>query len=218
MIRRAEKLERQGRYADAIKNYREALAQDSLSRYALFGLGNALLNSGQREDALKEYDKLKENPQLDREQRHDLFHNIGNAYYREKKYQEAIEVYKESLRMDPEDDDTRYNLVMAQKLLEQQKQQQKQDNKQQDNNKDQNDQKQLQNQDPKQDKQNPKQDPKDKNQSPPPPEGDATQMNREQAEKMLEVFKQDDQRTRERLMKQEQARKAKGDDKNKKRW
>lgn len=58
-------------------------------------------------------------------------HNRGNLYYENEAYSEAIEAYKQSLRHNPSDNDTRYNLRMAQlKLKEQQQQQDKDKNNQ----------------------------------------------------------------------------------------
>lgn len=61
------------------------------------------------------------------------FHNMGNLSYESEAYKEAVDAYKQSLRHNPNDNDTRYNLRMAQlKLKEQQQQQQQQDKNQQD--------------------------------------------------------------------------------------
>ena len=60
------------------------------------------------------------------------FHNMGNLSYENEAYKEAVDAYKQSLRHNPNDNDTRYNLRMAQlKLKEQQQQQQQQDKNQQ---------------------------------------------------------------------------------------
>lgn len=59
-------------------------------------------------------------------------HNRGNLYYENEAYSEAIEAYKQSLRHNPSDNDTRYNLRMAQLKLKEQQQQQDKDNQNQD--------------------------------------------------------------------------------------
>lgn len=71
------------------------------------------------------------------------YHNMGNLKYENEAYKEAIDAYKQSLRHNPSDNDTRYNLRMAQLKL--QEQQQQQDKNQQ--NQDQQDQKNQQDQD-----------------------------------------------------------------------
>ena len=82
------------------------------------------------------------------EERAATLYNAGNSLYQANKYQEAINAYKQSLRLNPNDEDTRYNLQMARAKLAQQQQQQKQQNKdqKQDQKKDQQKQDQQQNQ------------------------------------------------------------------------
>ena len=53
------------------------------------------------------------------------FHNIGNTMMKEKQYEKAVEAYKNSLRNSSKDDETRYNLALAQKMLKKQQQQNK---------------------------------------------------------------------------------------------
>ena len=57
------------------------------------------------------------------------YHNMGNARMKSKDYQGAIDAYKEALRNNPNDDETRYNLSEAIRQLKQQQQQQQKDNK-----------------------------------------------------------------------------------------
>jgi Ca-activated chloride channel family protein len=64
------------------------------------------------------------------EKRADLFHNLGNSQLMSKQYEKGIEAYKNSLRIRPKDEDTRYNLAYAlAKMKEQQQQQQNDQNK-----------------------------------------------------------------------------------------
>ena len=51
-------------------------------------------------------------------EKHKAYHNLGNTFMNDKKYQEAVESYKEALRNNPKDDETRYNLALAKDLLE----------------------------------------------------------------------------------------------------
>jgi tetratricopeptide (TPR) repeat protein len=51
-------------------------------------------------------------------EKHKAFHNLGNTYMNEKKYTEAVEAYKNALRNNPNDDETRYNLALAKDMLE----------------------------------------------------------------------------------------------------
>ena len=50
-------------------------------------------------------------------QKHKAFHNLGNVFMKEKNYTEAVEAYKNALRNNPSDDETRYNYALAKKML-----------------------------------------------------------------------------------------------------
>jgi len=52
-----------------------------------------------------------------RSQKHKAFHNIGNVFMKEKDYTQAVEAYKNALRNNPEDEETRYNYALAKKML-----------------------------------------------------------------------------------------------------
>lgn len=64
------------------------------------------------------------------------WHNVGNSQMKAKNYQDAVESYKQSLRNNPGDEKTRYNLAEAQRRLKVQKKQQSQENKNQNQNQD----------------------------------------------------------------------------------
>ena len=84
-----------------------------------------------------------------------IYHNMGVIFHSQKDYAKAVEAYKQSLRNNPKDDETRYNLALAQKMLKDQQQDQqnqnqdqnKQDQQKEQDKKDQNKQDQKQNQD-----------------------------------------------------------------------
>jgi tetratricopeptide (TPR) repeat protein len=61
------------------------------------------------------------------QERANNYHNLGNARMKQKNYQGAIDAYKDALRLQPDDDQTRYNLSEAtRKLKEEQKKEQNQ--------------------------------------------------------------------------------------------
>ena len=60
-----------------------------------------------------------------------VMHNIGNCQFAQQQYDKAVAAFQESLRANPKDNDTRYNLVKAMEMLQQQQQQQQQQNKDQ---------------------------------------------------------------------------------------
>lgn len=103
------------------------------------------------------------------------WHNYGNAKLQQKSYDDAISGYKKALRINPKDEDTRYNLAYALKQKKQQQQQNQQQNQQQ----------QQQNQDKKEDKKDEKKNDEKKQEQQP----EQQQMSKEQAEQMLNALK-----------------------------
>ena len=140
---------RKGEFREAELDYKRALVEDSTSITAKYNLGNALYRTESYSEAelyLKGLgDSLKS---VSPSRASDCFHNSGNLALKQKKYQEAVDAYKESLRLEPDNFETKSNLAYAQKMLkEQQQQQQQQNQNQQQDQKDQQDQDQNKEQD-----------------------------------------------------------------------
>lgn len=57
----------------------------------------------------------------DKDTLHMAWHNIGNCYLQKKEYQQAVDAYKKSLKFNPKDEETRYNLAYALKNLPKEK-------------------------------------------------------------------------------------------------
>lgn len=131
--------------ATAEAYYRKAIAVDPANAEARYNLGNLYYNKEITQQAVERHGQAA-NVTDKKPLKHDSFHNRGNAFMKEKKYQEAVDAYKNSLRNNPADDETRYNLALAKKLLEEEQKKGGGDNKDQ---KDKQDQKQDQNQDKK---------------------------------------------------------------------
>ena len=220
-VRRAGKLYKKGNYAAASAEYRRALLKDSLYAKANFGLANSAYQEGHYDQAKSYLERLAGTAQLPQRHQADVLHNLGNVAMKQKDYRAAVEAYEESLIRNPQNEATRYNLVLAQRLLKQQEQQQK-DNKQQQNKQDQ----QQQQQDKQKDKQDPKQDQQqnaqqkqdNKQQGGKPAEPRPGQMSKEQAEQLLNSFRSDDEKTRRRVEQRQREEQSQNSNKNKKRW
>lgn len=133
LIRQGNRLFRSQEYEKAEAAYRKAIAANSNNPEAHYNLGCALM--AQQKDsaavnALENSAKL----QQDRNRRAQAFHNIGVICQQKKMFSEAAEAYKESLRNNPKDDETRYNLALCMKQIKNQPKQQQQQKKQQDKN------------------------------------------------------------------------------------
>ena len=126
-------------------DYRKALALDPKRTEAQFNLANNHYAGAHYDEAEQRYFLTQKNA-TNRSDKHSAFHNLGNVHMQNKDYAKAVESYKNALRNNPMDDETRYNYALAKSLLEDEQQQ----NQQQDQNDDQNqnqDQNQEQNQD-----------------------------------------------------------------------
>jgi len=143
--------------------YRKAIAIEENKATGSYNLGNAYYKNSKNEEALSRFvDAAK--VATTKPQRHQAFHNLGNALMNQKEYSGAVEAYKNALRNNPSDDQSRYNLALAKDLLEknppqegeddQDKDQDNQDKKDQQDKKDDQDKNQDQEKDPN-DNQNP---------------------------------------------------------------
>ena len=120
-------------FVDAEVNYRKALEVNPKSTVSMYNLGNTLSQQQKFQDAMEQYvaaGKIEK----DKMKLAHIYHNMGVLFQAGKDYAKAVEAYKMSLRNNPADDETRYNLALAQKMLKDQQQNQDQN---QDQNKDQ---------------------------------------------------------------------------------
>lgn len=199
-IRRGNKEYKSNNYVGSEIDYRKALDSNPSSLTATYNLGNSLYKQGKYSDAIKEYEKVVMS-ETDDKKLSEAWHNLGNSYFMEKNLPKSIDAYKNSLRINPKDDEARYNLRMAQLLLEQnqQDQQQQQEQNKEKQNKDQQQQQQQQ-------QQNKEQQNKDKNQL------QQTNMSQENAQQILDAMQQDERNTQEKvrkaLMEQRQRRRT----------
>ncbi|HLF13899.1 MAG TPA: tetratricopeptide repeat protein [Bacteroidota bacterium] len=202
LLREGNRFYDKERYPDAEVSYRKALesAKDPLT--AKFNLGDALYKQGRYDEAAGHYESAA-GTAAERDVRAQAYHNLGNARLKGKKLEESIEAYKEALKLNPKDEDTRYNLEYAKRLLQQQQQQHQQDkkdDKEQKDKKDQQDQKDQQQQDDqnKQDQSQKNEQQKDGKEQPRQPKD---QISKADAERILEALRQQEQDVKKKLQK-----------------
>lgn len=106
-----------GDFASAEAKYRKVIASDPKNTEAKYNLGNAYYEMGKNSEAQKRYIQAAEVAKSKTE-KHKIYHNLGNVFMNEKQYRPAVEAYKNALRNNPTDDETRYNLALAKKMLE----------------------------------------------------------------------------------------------------
>ena len=198
-IRKGNRLFNDSVFVDAEVNYRKALEVNPKSAVSMYNLGNTLSQQQKFQEAMEQYDSASK-IEKDKMKLAHIYHNMGVLFQAGKDYAKAVEAYKMSLRNNPADDETRYNLALAQKMLKDQQQNQDQN---QDQNKDQQ-QKQDQQQDKNKDKQNDqKQDEKKDQQQPPKSEKKDNQMSKENAEQLLNSVMQDEKDVQDKVKKQQ---------------
>ena len=122
-IRKGNRAFKDSVYVDAEVDYRKALDANPQSTIARFNLGNTLLWQNKAQEAMNEFADAAR-IEKDKGRKAQIFHNMGVIFHTMKEYEKAIEAYKESLRNNPNDDETRYNLALAQKMLKDQQQNQ----------------------------------------------------------------------------------------------
>ncbi|TDD99786.1 tetratricopeptide repeat protein [Flavobacterium cellulosilyticum] len=106
----------QKKFVEAEANYRISNSKFPNRTVAPFNLGNAIYKQNQAGEAKFAYAKALKNIKS-RTQKHKAYHNLGNVFMKEKDYSNAVEAYKNALRNNPADDETRYNLALAKKML-----------------------------------------------------------------------------------------------------
>jgi tetratricopeptide (TPR) repeat protein len=218
-VREGNKQYNQLKFADAEVAYKKALSKNPNYSKAAYNLGNAIYQQGRNKEAIANYE-LSVKATKEKPNKAQIYHNIGNSYMKEKQYAQAVEAYKNSLRNNPNDDETRYNLALAQKMLKDQQNNQNNDDKNNKDNKDNKDKNNKENQDKdggnkdNQDKNNDKKDDKgdDKNQNKQNPEKKdqpqprPNQLSPEQMKQLLDAMNNEENKTQQKLNEQ----KAKG--------
>jgi tetratricopeptide (TPR) repeat protein len=212
--RKGNKAYEKKKYNDAEILYRKALEADSTFYKAQYNMGDALYKENQYSEAAKYYNKAIENPNIDKGTQSKAYYNMGNSFLQAglsdkenpqamEYFKNAIASYQNSLRINPKDEDAKYNLSYAKKMLQQQQQQQQnqnQQNQQQNqDNKDNKDNQDKKEQEQKQNNQNNQQQNKDQNQDKQnnkPQGGDRKEEQKKQdAERVLEAVKNNEKKT-----------------------
>ncbi|MBW2937376.1 tetratricopeptide repeat protein [Aureisphaera sp. CAU 1614] len=106
-----------GDFPDAEVNYRKAIAINPSEEIGKYNLGNAYYNKAKNDEAMMRF-KQAASIATTKPEKHKAFHNLGNTFMNAKDYQNAVEAYKNALRNNPTDDETRYNLALAKEMLE----------------------------------------------------------------------------------------------------
>jgi tetratricopeptide (TPR) repeat protein len=184
------------KYSDAEAEYKKGLEKDNQLMQGYFNLGDAMYKQQRRDEAIQNYEtalsKTKDPVAASK-----IYHNIGNVLCENKKYAEAISAYKHALTENSKDDDTRYNLAYAQRMLRQDQQQQKNQNK--DKKDDKKDQKKKDQENKDKDKQNKDQQQNKQDQNQAQNKQQEKQMSKPEAQRILEALKNDEKDLQKKL-------------------
>merc|ERR1711974_454622 len=116
-------------YISAEMEYRKAISEQPTTTAGTYNLGNSYYKKGQYDEALYRHTQAAENA-TSKAEKHKAYHNIGNILMQSKQCKEAVEAFKDALRNDPTDEETRYNLEIAKDCAEQQQDQQDENDQQ----------------------------------------------------------------------------------------
>ena len=186
-LRNGNDLYQDSLFNDAEMKYRKSLEKDQDYFPASYNLADAIYKQERFEESANLFDALTDNAK-DKNEKAKIYHNLGNSLLKQQKIKESIAAYKDALRNSPTDEDTRHNLALAQKMLQQQQEQQEQNKEEKEENQE-------------EEKEQGKQE-QQKEQQPQEKED----MSKETAEKMLEALQQQEKELQEKLQK----KKAKG--------
>lgn len=121
-------------FVSAEMAYREAISEAPSETVGSYNLGTSFIQEGNLEEALYQLEKTAKTA-TSKTEKHQAFHNIGNILMQNKKCKEAVEAYKNALRNNPKDDESRYNLALAKDCAKQQEDQNQDENKDKDQDK-----------------------------------------------------------------------------------
>ena len=173
---------------------RKALELNPKSSDAMYILGNALMMQEKAKEAMEQFDAASR-LEKDKKKLAQIYHNMGVILQSSTQLPQCIAAYKQSLRNNPKDNETRYNLALAQKQLKDQQQNQQNQDQQQN--------KQDQKQDDKQqNKDQQDQNKKEQQQNPQQQQQNQNQMSKENAQQLLNAVMQDEKNVQDKVKKQ----------------
>ncbi len=212
-IREGNKAYGDNNFEKAEEFFRRSIQKDNGLMESSYNLGNSLYRQGKYKDAAR-YFELAASRTEDAQKKSEIYHNLGNSLLKSDNIKESIEAYKNALRQNPENEESRYNLVYANRLLEQQ-QEEDQKNENQDEQNDQDDQQdqdgdnkeneneEEQNQDQEDssnEEQNEEQEEQQQQQQQLQQQKD---LSRDDAERMLEALNEEEKKIQEKLKKKD---------------
>ena len=203
-IRKGNTAYKDSSYSDAEQLYREALMKDQSSFEASFNMADAIYKQERYSEANSLFKALSEKTD-DKIKKSESYHNLGNSLLKEQKLDEAIEAYKNALRNNPKDLDTKHNLAYAMRMKNQSQEQEKEEQKEEEKEEDKKEEKEEQEEEEKGENQEEKgeQSEEEKKEEPKQPQ-DPNEMTEEEAQQILDALQQQEKELQENLQKKKQ--------------
>ena len=197
-LRNGNNLYKDSLFNDAEMKYRKSLEKDQDYFTASYNLADAVYKQERFEESSSLFEGLIDNAKTKNEKAK-LYHNLGNSLFKQQKLKECIQSYKNALKNNPKDEETRHNLALAQKMLQQQEENQQE---QEENQEEENQEEKEENQEEKEENQEEKQQQEQRDkQETEQEQQEREDMSKEDAEKMLEALQQQEKELQEKMQK-----------------
>ena len=187
-----------GNFSDAEVNFKKGVEKAPDNFQAKFNLGDAYFKQKRYDEALKSYQSALPLARSNNEKAQ-VYYNVGNSLLKAQKVKESIEEYKKSLKLNPNDQEAKYNLSYALEMLKSQDQQEKDKDKKEDKKEDQQKEQEQEKKDQQKDEQNKQDQPKDNNKQKQQPQ--PQKISKEEAERILEALMENEKDLQKELRK-----------------
>jgi tetratricopeptide (TPR) repeat protein len=199
-IRQGNRHFKNEKFDQAELSYRKAQEEKKVNQVAGFNLGDALYRQKKFEDAGRQFEAAA-TTEMDKMSSARAYHNLGNSLLQAGKIDESINAYKDALRKNPTDLDTKYNLNYAMMMKKKQEQQKNDKNDKKDDKKDDQKEKNGENKDQQQ-QQNQPQDQKDQKADQQQANPQNMKISKEDAKRLLEALATDEKKVQEKVKKE----------------
>ena len=198
LVRKGNRQYEKGDFDTSLDSYARALQQDPNCFEAKFNTANGQFRKELIDKSEQTLRKLAQDSTRTDIERSEVAYNLGNTLFVQQRLEEALDCYRNAMRLNPDDKEAKFNYALTKELLKQQQNQQQQQQQNQDQNQDQNQnqdqQQQPQNQDQEQQDQEQNQDQKEQQQQP-----DQQQISEQEQQAMLEAIQAQEDKTQEKL-------------------
>ena len=209
-VRKGNRAYDKGRYEEATSRYRRALEEAPESWEARYNLAGSFYRTEQYDHAAELLTAVAQDTLRTPIERSEAYYNLGNVHFSRQKLSESLDAFRSALRLNPEDEDAKFNFIYVKRMMQEQENQQNQDQQNQDQqNQDQNQDQQEQEQpgEQNQDQGNPEEQPGEGEQNPSEPEEQEGenpqpmegQLSEQEQERLLEAIQAQEDATQERI-------------------